>query len=152
MLKRLGATAGVAWAAPVLTSIRTPAFAQYPPGPVVCENAVLSGGANATDDVSVDDDLEVRLNGTPVFVDSDDVANNHPPTQLGPVRNGDQLRVIASNSLAHGGCRYLDPLYLHCPATGAVQVLDADGYPQDNCGAPPPGGEVFYDTTFTVSL
>jgi hypothetical protein len=29
MLKRLGATAGVAWAAPVLTSIRTPAYAQY---------------------------------------------------------------------------------------------------------------------------
>jgi hypothetical protein len=30
MLKRLGAGAAVAWSAPVLTSLRTPAFAQYP--------------------------------------------------------------------------------------------------------------------------
>ena len=30
MLKRIGAGAAVAWTAPVLTSIRTPAFAQYP--------------------------------------------------------------------------------------------------------------------------
>jgi hypothetical protein len=32
MLKRLGAGAAVAWSAPILTSIRTPAFAQYPSG------------------------------------------------------------------------------------------------------------------------
>ena len=31
MLKRLGAGAAVAWSAPVLTSLRTPAFAQYGP-------------------------------------------------------------------------------------------------------------------------
>jgi hypothetical protein len=31
MLKRIGAGAAVAWSAPVITSIRTPAFAQYPP-------------------------------------------------------------------------------------------------------------------------
>jgi hypothetical protein len=30
MLKRIGAGAAVAWSAPVITSIRTPAFAQYP--------------------------------------------------------------------------------------------------------------------------
>jgi hypothetical protein len=29
MLKRIGAGAAIAWSAPVLTSIRTPAFAQY---------------------------------------------------------------------------------------------------------------------------
>jgi hypothetical protein len=31
MLKRIGAGAAVAWSAPVLTSLSTPAFAQYPP-------------------------------------------------------------------------------------------------------------------------
>lgn len=31
MLKRIGAGAAVAWSAPVLSSLRTPAFAQYPP-------------------------------------------------------------------------------------------------------------------------
>jgi hypothetical protein len=30
MLKRIGAGAAVAWTAPILSSIRTPAFAQYP--------------------------------------------------------------------------------------------------------------------------
>lgn len=30
MLKRIGAGAAVAWSAPVLSSLRTPAFAQYP--------------------------------------------------------------------------------------------------------------------------
>ena len=32
LLKRLGAGAAVAWSAPILSSIRTPAFAQYPSG------------------------------------------------------------------------------------------------------------------------
>lgn len=37
MLKRAAVAGGVAWAAPVLTSLRTPAFAQYPPnGPCGC--------------------------------------------------------------------------------------------------------------------
>lgn len=35
MLKRIGAGAAIAWSAPVLSSLRTPAFAQYP-GPVLC--------------------------------------------------------------------------------------------------------------------
>jgi hypothetical protein len=35
MLKRIGAGAAVAWSAPVLSSLRTPAFAQYPS---VCGN------------------------------------------------------------------------------------------------------------------
>jgi hypothetical protein len=30
VLKRIGAGAAIAWSAPILTSIRTPAFAQYP--------------------------------------------------------------------------------------------------------------------------
>lgn len=46
MLKRIGAGAAVAWSAPILTSIRTPAFAQYgcdcPPfncsSPETCDN------------------------------------------------------------------------------------------------------------------
>jgi hypothetical protein len=39
MLKRIGAGAAVAWSAPILTSIRTPAFAQYPPGNPCDDNA-----------------------------------------------------------------------------------------------------------------
>jgi hypothetical protein len=40
MLKRVGAGAAVAWSAPVLSSLRTPAFASqaYPPAGRPCEN------------------------------------------------------------------------------------------------------------------
>jgi hypothetical protein len=37
MLKRVGAGAAIAWTAPVLTSIRTPAFAQGSPTPGTCQ-------------------------------------------------------------------------------------------------------------------
>jgi hypothetical protein len=40
MLKRIGAGAAVAWSAPVLSSLRTPAFAQYPPPHEECRGAV----------------------------------------------------------------------------------------------------------------
>lgn len=43
MLKRLGAGAAVAWSAPVLTSIRTPAFAQYPTQCEGCPDCDFSG-------------------------------------------------------------------------------------------------------------
>jgi hypothetical protein len=36
-LKRTAIATGVAWSAPILTSLRTPAYAQYPPGPDRCE-------------------------------------------------------------------------------------------------------------------
>lgn len=35
MLKRIGAGAAVAWSAPIISSLRTPAFAAYPP--TVCD-------------------------------------------------------------------------------------------------------------------
>jgi hypothetical protein len=37
MLKRIGAGAAVAWSAPILTSIKTPAFAQSPPNESPCD-------------------------------------------------------------------------------------------------------------------
>jgi hypothetical protein len=149
MLKRLGVTTGVAWAAPVLSSIRTPAYAQaYPPGR--CPDAVLAGDSTGTQPICVDDDLEVQLNGTTVFDDNSGVAECHQPISLGSVNNGDQLRVIAVDTF--GVCHGLTPgLFLHCPSTGASQTLDADGFPPVCDGAP--GTTVpFYDETFTVNL
>jgi hypothetical protein len=51
MLKRIGAGAAVAWTAPLLTSIRTPAFAQASPGcgetcPVFCQNNPICNDPN----------------------------------------------------------------------------------------------------------
>jgi hypothetical protein len=42
MLKRIGAGAAVAWSAPVLSSLRTPAFAQYPPPHEECRGATCA--------------------------------------------------------------------------------------------------------------
>jgi hypothetical protein len=36
MLRRIGAGAAVAWSAPIISSLRTPAFAQYPPRCTEC--------------------------------------------------------------------------------------------------------------------
>jgi hypothetical protein len=51
MLKRIGAGAAVAWTAPILTSIYTPAFAQASPGcgqtcPMFCQNNPICNDPN----------------------------------------------------------------------------------------------------------
>lgn len=43
-LKRVAVGAGVAWSAPILTSLRTPAFAQYGLCPGPCPACSLTGG------------------------------------------------------------------------------------------------------------
>src|SRR5712691_7885762 len=49
LLKQLGAGTAVAWSAPVLTSMRTPVFAQASPicAPFDCENQLLCGNPGA---------------------------------------------------------------------------------------------------------
>jgi hypothetical protein len=89
------------------------------------------------------------VNGAPRFIDSSGLADCFPPISVGPVTNGDQLRVAAIDSF--GGCHSLSALYLHCPTTGASQTLDADGDP-GGCDGSPPQTTPFYDQTFTVSL
>jgi hypothetical protein len=50
MLKRIGAGAAVAWSAPVLTSLRTPAFAQQSPPPCgPCEGDFCGGQSQCGD-------------------------------------------------------------------------------------------------------
>ena len=111
-------------------------------------NLVLSGGTSPNDDISVDDDLELRLNGSTFFNDNDENAQDLPPIPV-PGGRGDRLRVIASDSVIFGGPEQIDPLYLHCLSTGDRQVLDAQGVPSaDNVA----GGQVFYDETFTIKF
>jgi hypothetical protein len=54
MLKRIGAGAAVAWSAPILTSIKTPAFAQSgpPPPPPPCEGCSACPSQQACNDNS----------------------------------------------------------------------------------------------------
>jgi hypothetical protein len=107
----------------------------------------LSGGTSPTETIGVDDDLEVRLNGVTIFRNADQVATELPPIAF-TADFGDQLRVIATNSFIFGGHEGIDPLYLHCNATGDVQVLDPVGI---NIPSGPPG-QVFSDRTFVIQF
>lgn len=117
--------------------------------PMACPGGALtlSGGTSPTETIGVDDDLEVRLNGVVIFVNNDQFA-----TELAPISFtadlGDQLRLIATNSIIFGGHEGIDPLYLHCDATGDIQVLDPVGI--DIPSGPP--GEVFSDRTFIIEF
>jgi hypothetical protein len=115
--------------------------------PAVCPGAVtLSGGPSLTEQISVDDDLTLRLNSSTIFEDANGFAQDHDPIGF-TAGIGDQLYVIASNG-PFGGPEHIDPLYLTCDANGVQQVLDATGF--DSPGGAP--GEMFYDETFTVQL
>jgi hypothetical protein len=143
----------VVWAAPaVLTLQPASALAAGSPPPPDgvdrCAAAVLSGGPEGTETLGVDDDFEVYVNGTLVYSDADDEANQYPPVQLGSVVDGDLIRVVATNSCYYGGPVQISPLYLHCTATGAKQVLDPDGMPTQGGYGP---CDVFYDKTFVVT-
>ncbi|MGH2557612.1 MAG: hypothetical protein ACRDJH_01000 [Thermomicrobiales bacterium] len=115
-----------------------------------CTDFILSGGPSPTETIGVDDDLTVYLNGTAIFVNNDGFASELPPIHFAG-QNGDLLRVVATD--VDPFCRGIDPLYLHCATTGAIQVLDADGQ-NDGCEFPitRPANFVFYDQTFTIAV
>jgi hypothetical protein len=115
-----------------------------------CTEFILSGGPSPLETIGVDDDLTISLNGTPIFVNADGIATELAPLSF-TAQNGDTLRVIAIDVDPY--CRGVDPLYLHCATTGAMQVLDADGQ-QDGCEFPisRPANFVFYDQTFTIAM
>lgn len=117
--------------------------------PMYCPTGALtlSGGTSATETIGVDDDLELRLNGVTIYRNADQFATELPPIAFS-ADYGDQLRVIATNSIIFGGHEGIDPLYLHCNATGDIQVLDPVGI--DIPSGPP--GEVFSDRTFIIQF
>ena len=141
-------TAGV-WALPVIATIRPQvAPGSPPPGDGRCPGAFLTGGPDG-EDVCVDDDLQVYVNGNLRFNDNSGTMDCFSTIPLGPINNGDQIRVVAIDSF--GFCRSLSPLYLLCRGRQTSSVLDATGYPEV-CDDSPPQTTPFYDQTFTVSL
>jgi hypothetical protein len=125
-----------------------PGVAQAGPAThVLCPGEVtLSGGTAATEPVTVDDDLELRLNGDQIFKDDDGFAGDLDPIGF-TAEFGDRLRVIATNG-PFGGPEHIDPLYLTCDGTDDQQVLDEIGFDSPDGFS----GEVFYDETFTIEL
>ena len=117
--------------------------------PVGCPDAVLAGGAGPTTSFLVDDDLEVFVNNASVFLDNNENAGNIQPIALGSLANGDDLRVVASDSATScGGATDLAPITLYCLSTGTSQVIN----PNRIQGSGLPCGQIFFDETIPVAL
>jgi hypothetical protein len=143
------------WVLPLAIALALPVCALIVPGVahagggthVLCPGAVtLSSAPAPTEPISVDDDLELRLNGSPFFVDENGFAQDHDPIGF-TAAFGDRLRVIATNGF-FGGPEHIDPLYLTCDANDEQQVLDDTGFDAPEGAI----GEVFYDETFSIGL
>jgi hypothetical protein len=132
----LGALLVVAVVAPV-------AAAQTCPG----MQLTLSNNSTADHGFGVDDDVEVRLNGSLIFENNDEGASNVGSPHF-TAAAGDQLRIIASNSTVFGGHEFIDSLALFCDANANVQVLEASTT-EFASGAP---GEIFFDRTYTIDF
>jgi hypothetical protein len=142
-------------APPLAITLAFAACALIMPGPahagpvthVLCPGAVtLSGGPAPTEQISVDDDLELRLNRETFFEDADGFAQDLAPIGF-TAEFGDRLRVIATNGF-FGGPEHIDPLYLTCDANDEQQVLDDTGFDAPDGSI----SEVFYNETFTIAL
>jgi hypothetical protein len=97
--------------------------------------------------LGVDDDLELRLNGTQIYINNDEVATNLAPIQFTAPQGG-TLRVIATQAswdTTHVG---IHGFQLRCVANGAVQGLQPTYYELPAFTA----GGVFYDETFTIDF
>jgi hypothetical protein len=115
-------------------------------GQRTCRAWVLSGGAGSNDPISVDDDLQVTLNGAEILKNDDKMAGTIPALRF-TATPGDSLGVVATD--VHAACRSLSPLWLHCETTGQRRQL-SPGQP-DGC-APGRTPGVFFSQTFRVEL
>lgn len=101
----------------------------------------LSGGPNPTDQLHIDDELSLCLNGVRIFCGEG--------LSLAPVffnaTPGDNLRVLGFDN---GGCRGVGELWIH-DVYGEGKLKLADAY-NGGCFPGQPAGGLFYDRAFTV--
>ncbi|HNH47459.1 MAG TPA: choice-of-anchor D domain-containing protein [Myxococcota bacterium] len=115
----------------------------------------ITGGNSIFDYFSVDDDLTIYLNGTPIYEDSDRTSSTLAPVEF-EARVGDQLRLVATDVNA---CQMaMDALVLHW-GTGFSQPLnDAEcrsSCPQDACydaAYAGPWPSVYLDESYTIAI
>jgi hypothetical protein len=116
------------------------------PQPAICTSWIISGGPESTAAISVDDDLRITLNGTPILNDGNKMAGTLPPVSF-PAKVGDSLAVTAHDAVP--SCRSLSPLWLHCATTGQKRQLFAGN--NDGCAPGRTAGD-FVNQVYTISL
>ena len=122
--------------------------------PRTCTNTVLSGNADGSAPVCVDERVTVHVSGDLAYQRASTANCSTGPVELGPVTTGDSIQVVANNGSEDDfacGFESLSPLYLVClDGNGSSQTLDATGVPDD--GEDHPCDEIFYTGTFTAAL
>jgi hypothetical protein len=116
------------------------------PQPATCTSWIISGGPNRTDQILVDDDLRITVNGAPVLNDPDGKASLLQPVPF-TAQVGDSLAVTARDAVP--SCRSLSPLWLHCATTGQKRQLFAGN--SDGCAPGRTAGD-FLNQVYTISL
>lgn len=115
----------------------------------------ISGGNTPYHYWTVDDDVTIEVDGTPVFSDTNHTQDAHPPVEFDAMV-GSTIRVVATD---YNYCqKQLDGLYLHfgtglfTPLTDAVcgSACPADACYDGTYSGPWPS--IFLDETVTVSI
>ncbi|MDX6585895.1 MAG: hypothetical protein QOI31_368 [Solirubrobacterales bacterium] len=120
-----------------------------------CDQTTLfdASNGNGSQNIDVDDDMQVFVEGIEAFIDGDGYATSNPPIQLGPVSFGDDIQIVARNSGFFGpGPVSIEPISVQCSTGGGSGsvALDATGVPPG--GPDAGGGEVFYDETYQLPV
>jgi hypothetical protein len=120
-----------------------------------CDETTLfdASNGNGSQNIDVDDDIQVFVEGIEVFTDDNGYATSNPPIQLGPVSFGESIHIVARNSGFFGpGPVSIEPISVQCSrggASGSV-ALDATGVPTG--GPDADGGAIFYDETYPLPV
>ncbi|MEA2513949.1 MAG: hypothetical protein QOJ59_3436 [Thermomicrobiales bacterium] len=107
----------------------------------------LSGSSTGASSFSVDDNIDVFVDGVRL-INTNDLAGSRGPFEF-TVAQGSSFRVVGRDTF--GFCASIDPLYLYRPCDGASQTIDAAGL-NLGCGRPSGDQGAFYDKTVTVAF
>lgn len=113
----------------------------------------LSGGESSFDFITVDDDLELRLDGSVLMSDDNNAKSSHPPVAF-QATPGASLRVVATDE---NYCeKSLSPLVLHWGSQVSWELSEAvcnSSCPEDACydgSYSGPWPNIFVDQTHTL--
>jgi hypothetical protein len=116
------------------------------PQPATCTSWIISGGPDRTTAISVDDDLQIMVNGVSVLNDTNGLAGTLPPVAF-PGQVGQSIGVVARD--VGVSCRGLSPLWLHCATSTQKRQLFAGN--TDGC-APGRTAGTFVSEVYTISV
>jgi hypothetical protein len=114
--------------------------------PVACTSWIISGGPDRTTAISVDDDLQLMVNGVNVLNDTNGKSDNITPVAF-TAQVGQSIGVVARD--VNPACRSLSPLWLHCATSTQKRQLFAGN--NDGCAAGRTAG-TFVSEVYTISV